>query len=147
MNLNLIYEALPTEQDVTHFNAGKTQHVSIDQSNNTVAIDAKMVESVLEKKSPFQMLGLSFSSKLDWNVYCYVYGSSSKYCQLKFYTYYFGRFSSELAPLVWLPYSWGRSTCYSDRLHDFSGTNRGCYKGVYVNSFFHCIAKLCNSLK
>ena len=36
-----------------------------------------------------------------------------------FYRYYFGRFSSELAQLVPVPYSKGRSTRYSDRLHDF----------------------------
>ena len=36
-----------------------------------------------------------------------------------FYRYYFGRCSSELAQLVPLPYSRGRSTRYSDRLHDF----------------------------
>ena len=34
-----------------------------------------------------------------------------------FYSYYFGRCSSELAQLVPLPYSRRRSTCYSDRLH------------------------------
>ena len=34
--------------------------------------------------------------------------------------YYFGRCLSELAQLVPLPYSLGRSSCYSDRLHDFS---------------------------
>ena len=39
-----------------------------------------------------------------------------------FYRYYFGRCSSELAQLVPLPYSRGRSTHYSDRLHDFSVT-------------------------
>ena len=37
-----------------------------------------------------------------------------------FYRYYFGSCSSEFAELVPLPYSWGRSTRYSDRLHDFS---------------------------
>ena len=36
-----------------------------------------------------------------------------------FYRYYFGRCSSELAQLVPLPFSRGRSTRYSDRLHDF----------------------------
>ena len=36
-----------------------------------------------------------------------------------FYRYYFGRCSSELTQLVPLPYSRGRSTRYSDRLHDF----------------------------
>ena len=39
-----------------------------------------------------------------------------------FYRYYFGRCSSELAQLVPLPFSLGRSTRYSDRLHDFSVT-------------------------
>ena len=53
-----------------------------------------------------------------------------------FYEYYFGRCSSELAQLVALPYSRMRSTCYSDRLHDFSVTIPRCYKDVYVNSFF-----------
>ena len=48
------------------FNAGKTQPVSFDQSNNTGAIDVKMAGSCLEEKSPFKMLGLTFSSKLDW---------------------------------------------------------------------------------
>ena len=37
-----------------------------------------------------------------------------------FYRYYFGRCSSEQAQLIPLPFSQGRSTCYSDRLHDFS---------------------------
>ena len=36
-----------------------------------------------------------------------------------FYRYYFGRCSSELAQLVPLPYSRGRSTRHSDRLHYF----------------------------
>ena len=46
------------------FNAGKTQ-VSFDQSKNTGAIDVKMEGSVLEGKTSFKMLGLTFSSKLD----------------------------------------------------------------------------------
>ena len=37
------------------FNAGKTQLVLFDQSNNTGAFDVKMVGSVLEKKSSFKM--------------------------------------------------------------------------------------------
>ena len=51
------------------FNAGKTQLVSFDRSNHTCAIDVKMDGSVLEKKSFFKMLGLTFSSKLDWGSY------------------------------------------------------------------------------
>ena len=51
------------------FNAGKTQLVSFDWSNNTGAIDVKMDGSVLEKNSSFKILGLTFSSKLDWGTY------------------------------------------------------------------------------
>ena len=63
-----------------------------------------------------------------------------------FYRYYFDRCSSELAQLVPLLFSQGRSTRYSDRLHDFSVTIPRCYKDVYVNSFFPRTARLCNSL-
>ena len=51
------------------FNAGKTQLVLFDRSNNTGAIYVKMDGSVLEEKSSFKMLGLIFSSKLDWGSY------------------------------------------------------------------------------
>ena len=180
------------------FNAGKTQLVSFDRSSNNSSIDVKMDGSVLEEKSSFKMLGLTFSSKLDWGSYiisiaktafkkigalirsmkflspevalylykstirpcmeycCHVWaGAPSCYLELLdklqnricrivgpslaasleplahrrnvaslslFYRYYFGRCSLELAQLVPLPFSQGRSTCYSDRLHDFSGT-------------------------
>ena len=50
-----------------------------------------------------------------------------------FYRYYFGRSSSELAELVPL-YSRGKSSRYSDRLHDFSVTVPRCYKVVCVYS-------------
>ena len=63
-----------------------------------------------------------------------------------FYRYYFGRCSSELTQLVPHPFSCGKCTCYSDRLHDFSVTIPRCYKDVYVNSFFPCTARLRNSL-
>ena len=48
------------------FSVGKSQLVSFDWSNNTGAIDMKMDRSALEEKSSFKMLGLTFSSKLDW---------------------------------------------------------------------------------
>ena len=48
------------------FNAGKTQLVSFDQSNNNGSIDVKMDGSVLDEKSSFKVLGLTFYSKLDW---------------------------------------------------------------------------------
>ena len=47
------------------FNARKNQLVLFDRSNNTAAIYVKMDGSVLEAKSFFKMLRLSFSSKLD----------------------------------------------------------------------------------
>ena len=178
--------------------------------------------SILEEKSPFKMLGLTFSSKLDWSSYIisiaktaskkigalfcsmkflspevalYVYKSAVHPCMeycchvwagapscyldlldklqkricrivgpslaasleplahcrnvgslILFYRYYFGRCSSELAQLVPLPFSRGRSTRYSDGLHDFSVTIPRCCKDVYVNSFFPRTAKLWNSL-
>ena len=51
------------------FNAGNTQLVSFDRSDNNGSIDLKMDGSVLEEKSSFKMLGLTFSSKLDWGSY------------------------------------------------------------------------------
>ena len=51
------------------FNAGKTQLLLFDRSNNTSAIDVKMHGSVLEEKPYFKMLGLTFFSKLDWGSY------------------------------------------------------------------------------
>ena len=204
------------------FHAGKTQLVLFDQSDNTGDIDVKMDGSVLEEKSSFKMMGLSFSSKLDWGSYIisiaktasrkigvlirsmkflspevalYLYkstihpcmeycfhvwaGAPSCYLELLdnlqnqicrtvgpslaasrepfthrrnvaslslFYRYYFGGCFSELSQLVPLPFSRGRSTRYSDRLHDFSVTIPRYYKDVYVNSFFPRTARLWNSL-
>ena len=54
---------------MAHFNAGKTQLVSFNWSNDNGSIDMKMNGSVLEEKSSFKMLGLTFSSKLDWGSY------------------------------------------------------------------------------
>ena len=178
--------------------------------------------SVLEVKTSFKMLGLTFSSKLDWGsyivsiaktaskkigalirsmkflsrevaLYLYKYtirlcmeyccqiraGAPSCYLKLLdklqnwicrtvgpslaasleplahrrniaslslFYRYYFGRCSSELAELVPLPFSRGRSARYSDRLYDFSVTIPRCYKDVYVNSFFRRTVRFWNSM-
>ena len=59
------------------FNAGKTQLVSFEQSNNTGAIDVKMDWSVLAQKSSFKMLGLTFFSKLDWGCYIISIGKTA----------------------------------------------------------------------
>ena len=42
---------------LVNFNAGKTQLVSFDQSNNNSSIDMKMDGCVLQEKSSFKMLG------------------------------------------------------------------------------------------
>ena len=47
------------------FNAGKSQILFFDWSNNTGAIDVKMDVSVVEEKLFLKMLEFSFSSKLD----------------------------------------------------------------------------------
>ena len=62
------------------------------------------------------------------------------------YKYYFGRCLFELAQLVSLPYSRGRSARYSDRFHDSSVTIPRCYKDVHVNSFSPRKAKLWTSM-
>ena len=81
----------------------------------------------------------SFTCYLSWTL-----GSSSKCGHFKsFYRYYFGR-SSELAQLVPLPFSRGRSTRYSDRLS--SVISPRCHKDFYVNSFFLRTARRWNSL-
>ena len=50
------------------FNVGKTQLVSFDWSNNNGSIDVKMGGSILGGKSSFEVLGWTFSSKLDWGL-------------------------------------------------------------------------------
>ena len=51
------------------FIAGKTQLVSFGRSNNNGTIDVKMYGCVLEEKSSFKIVGLTYSSKLDWDYY------------------------------------------------------------------------------
>ena len=49
---------------LSDLNTAKTQLVSFDWSNNTGDIDVKMDTPVLEEKSSFEMLGLTYSSLL-----------------------------------------------------------------------------------
>ena len=51
------------------FRAGKTQFVLFDWSSSSDAIDVKMDRSVRKEKLYFKILGLSFSSKLNWGSY------------------------------------------------------------------------------
>ena len=186
------------------------------------SLDVTMDGSVLEEKTSFKMLGLTFSFKLVWGSYiisvakttskkigslirsmkslspdvalylykstihpcleycCHIWASApscylglldklqKRICRTvgpslaafldplthhrnvvslsRFYKYYLGRCSSELTHLVQLPFSRGKSACYSDRLHDFSVTIPRCYKDVYVSSFFPRTARLWNTL-
>ena len=48
-----------------------------DLSNNKGSIDVKMDGSVLEGKSSFKMLGLTFSSKLGWGSYIISIGKTA----------------------------------------------------------------------
>ena len=52
------------------FNARKTQLVLLDWSSNSASIDVKMDGSVLEEKSSFKMLRLTFSSRVLTYLYC-----------------------------------------------------------------------------
>ena len=64
---------------LANFNAGKTQLVSFDRSNNNGSVDVKMNGSVFEEKSSFKMLGLTLSSTLDWGSYIiYIAKTASK---------------------------------------------------------------------
>ena len=50
---------------LANFNARKTQLALFYWSNNAGSIDVKIDGSVLEEKSSFKIMGLTFSSKLD----------------------------------------------------------------------------------
>ena len=59
------------------FSATKTQLVSFDRSNNTGGTEVKINKSVLAEKSSFKMLGLTFSSELDWGCYIISVGKTA----------------------------------------------------------------------
>ena len=93
------------------------------------------------QKRIWRAVGPSLAVCLEPLVYCRNVASLSLFC-----TYYFGRCSYELDELVPHPYFQGRSTHYSDRLHDFSFTIPRCYRDIYANSFFPRTARLLTSL-
>ena len=67
LNLNLIYETQRTgvTSGLLISMMGKLSWFCLT-SNNSGSIDVKIGRSILEEKSSFKMLGLTFSSKLDW---------------------------------------------------------------------------------
>ena len=77
-NMQLMLEFLNSPFKVLHFSYYTLMTflmilsvilLSIDWSKNTGVIDVKMDRSVLEEKSSFKMLGLTFSSKLDYIIW------------------------------------------------------------------------------
>ena len=54
---------------LVNFSAGKTQLVLFDCSNNNGSIHVKMDVSVIEERLSLKLLGLTFSSKVDWGSY------------------------------------------------------------------------------
>ena len=85
------------------------------------------------QKYIFRTVGSSLAASLEPLAHCRNVPSLTF-----FYRYYFGRCSPELAQLVSFPYSQGRSTHYSNRLHDFSVTIPRYY---YYYNFFSVIYK------
>ena len=78
----------------------------------------------LQKQICRTVVGPSIASSLEPLAHCRNVASLCFFL----YKYYFGRCSFELAQLVLLPDSWGNSTRYSDRVHDFSVTIPRCCK-------------------
>ena len=54
---------------LVNFDDGKNNIYLFNWSKSSAAIDVKMDGSILEEKSSFKILGISFSSKLDWGSY------------------------------------------------------------------------------
>ena len=65
------------EKWLVDFNAGKTHLVLFDQSSSNGSIDVTMDRCVLEEESSFEMLVLTFSSKLDWGSYIISIGETA----------------------------------------------------------------------
>ena len=71
LNSNLIYKTLWTgvRSGLLISVLGKLSWFRFTSLKNNGSTDVKMDESVLEEKSSFKMLDLTFSSKLDWGSY------------------------------------------------------------------------------
>ena len=72
LNLNLIYKTLWTRarSGLMIWMLGKINWFRLtDLINNNSSIDVKIGGSVIGEKSSLKMLGLTFSSKLDWGSY------------------------------------------------------------------------------
>ena len=72
------------------FNAGKTELFFFYLATNSGVITIKIGEALLEEKSPFQLLSLLFTSKLDWGSYIFSFAKADSkkigalLCSMKF---------------------------------------------------------------
>ena len=96
-----------------------------------------MLLGMVGQATKVDMQGSSFTASLEALAHRRNVVSLRLFCR-----YCFGICSSELVQLVQFPYFRGRSTRYSDRLHDFCVTIPRCHKDVYVSSFFPRTARL-----
>ena len=101
---------------------------------------------LLDKLQACRTVGPSFAASFKLLAHC-----QNVACLSLFIGYYSDRWSSELAQLVSLPYSWRRTTCYSNRSHYFSVTIPKCYKDVLFFAqldpgiLYLCFTFLCSS--
>ena len=68
------------------------------------------------------MYNIYLSIYLSIYIYIYIAHPQNVASLSRNYKYYFGRYYSELTQLLPIPFSRERSTCYSDKLNDFSVT-------------------------
>ena len=104
------------------FIAGKTQLVLFGRSNNNGTTDVKMDGCVLEEKSSFKIVGLTYSSKLDWDYYIvYIAKNASKkigalVCSMKFLFPEVAPYLNKSTRRPWMEYCchvWaGATICY-----------------------------------
>ena len=111
-------------------------HISTGAPSCSLELLDKLQKWIYRTVGPF---GPSFAASLEPLAHCRNVASLGL-----FYRYYFGGSSSELAQPVPLPFSRGRPTRYSYRLHHFSVTIPRCYKDGYINSFFPRTVRLWN---
>ena len=124
------------------FNARKAQVVLFEQSNNTGGLDVKMDGSVLEENSSFKMLGLTFSSKLDWGSY---FISIAKTASKKFFSpevaLHLYKFTM-LSCIECCCHTWAGAPSYFlellDKLQERACVDCWSFTSVYLKPFVDC---------
>ena len=104
------------------FNAGKTELVFFDLPINTGAIDVKTGRYVFEEKWSFKMLGLTFSSKLDWSS-CIISITKTASKKIVAVIYYMKFFTPEF---TLYPYKSSIQSCMAYCCHVWDGVSSCC---------------------